>query len=108
MPIDMNYDVRSEEEKKRREEGSIEDRLRAIRSTADEHISEFSSYAIKEIDQESDPVERQKKMMAWVRGLMSLYHPFEGKIDKKEDEEMVRKLRENVKPLFERIRRENK
>ena len=62
------YDLQKEEESKRRE-----DIIFKMKSTADEHISDFSSYMVEEIQKEQDPVEAQKKMNHWVSGLIKLY-----------------------------------
>ena len=62
------YDVQKEEEQKRKE-----DIIFKMKSTADEHISDFSSYMVQEIQTEKDPVEAQKKLTHWVSGLLKLY-----------------------------------
>lgn len=62
------YDLLKEEEQKRRENVIFN-----MKSTADEHISDFSSYMVQEIQTEKDPVEAQKKLTHWVSGLLKLY-----------------------------------
>jgi len=70
---DKNYNVLSEELKKRQE-----DVIFNMRSTADEHISDFSSYMVEEIKQEQDPHRAHARMMAWVKGLILLSKKNEG------------------------------
>lgn len=70
---EKNYNTPVEEEKKRRENV-----LFNMRSTADEHISDFSCYMVDEIKAESDPHKAHAKMIAWVKGLISLHSKKDG------------------------------
>ena len=64
---DKNYNTPAEELKKRKE-----DVIFNMRSTADECISDFSSYMVEEIKQEADPHKAHAKMIAWVKGLIEI------------------------------------